>query len=209
VDIFILICWYLNVDTPKLGVSANTNMSDKFRNVYRILSTRLPNWNYSKNGYYFITICTKERKHYFGEIYGKEMQLTKNGKIAQKYWFEIPKHFPFVELDEFVIMPNHVHGIVIIKNNTFNVETPNLGVSTTKTKPNKWKSGCLGSIINQYKRICTIQIRENYFNFSWQSRFYDNIIRNEFDLNRIRQYIQDNPQNWDEDRNNLQNNLEY
>jgi|SRR3989339_1685207 len=115
-------------------------MSNKFRDKYRISSSRLQNWDYSDNGYYFITICTKEHKHYFGEIVGIEIRLSKIGKIVQQYWLKIPNHFPFVELDEFVVMPNHVHGIVIIKNDTPNVETPKLGVSTTgNSKSKNWK----------------------------------------------------------------------
>src|SRR3989338_6303074 len=92
-------------------------MSDKFRDKYRIPSSRLPNWDYSSNGYYFITICTKGRKQYFGEIINNVMCLSIIGEIAKKYWLEIPKHFPFVELDEFVVMPNHVHGIIVIREN--------------------------------------------------------------------------------------------
>ncbi|MBI4650145.1 hypothetical protein HY745_02450, partial [Candidatus Desantisbacteria bacterium] len=86
--------------------------NDLFKNQYRIKSTRLSNWDYSSNGYYFITICTHNREHYFGEI----GEITTIGKIAQKYWLEIPNHFPFVILNEFVIMPNHIHGILIIEN---------------------------------------------------------------------------------------------
>lgn len=186
-----------------MGVSTNANMSDKFKDKYRILSTRLSNWDYSKNGYYFITICTKERKHYFGEIVKDEINLSEIGKIVQKYWFEIPKHFNNIELDEFIVMPNHIHGILIINNIIFRVETPNLGVSTKNTQSINWKSGCLGVVINQYKRICTIQIQKKYPNFSWQSRFYDQIIRNKYSLYFIHQYIKDNPINWNEDRNNL------
>ena len=105
-------------------------MSDKFRNKYRIPSTRLQNWDYSSNGYYFITICTKERKHNFGEIVDYKMKLSRIGEIAYKYWFEIPNHFSFVELDEFVVMPNHVHGILIINNVFSHVETRHCLVST-------------------------------------------------------------------------------
>ena|SRR3989338_11249787 len=100
-------------------------MSDKFRNKYRIPSTRLLNWDYSDNGYYFITICTKDKEEYFGEIINNKINLNKIGFITNKYWLEIPNHFPFVELNEFVVMPNHVHGILIIRNNLPHVETQN------------------------------------------------------------------------------------
>ena len=138
------------------------------------------------------------------------MQLTEIGEIAQKYWNEIPKHFPFVELDEFVVMPNHVHGIIVINktdDRRKDVETPKLGVSTTRI-PNtaaaskKWNPATLGVIINQYKRICTINARKLNPDFAWQSRFYDHIIRDQDDFMRIDKYIMDNIANWESDRFN-------
>jgi putative transposase len=87
---------------------------DKFRNKYRIKSARHPNWDYANNAAYFVTICTKGRECYFGEIANGQMKLSDIGKIAFDCWIEIPKHFPFVKLDALVIMPNHVHGIIII-----------------------------------------------------------------------------------------------
>ncbi len=84
-------------------------MSDKFRNRYRIPSTRLPNWDYSDNGYYFITICTKDKEDFFGEIVNNKIILSEIGVITQKCWLEISNHFPFVELDEFMIMQNNLH----------------------------------------------------------------------------------------------------
>ena len=196
-------------------------MSEKFRNIYRISTSRLQSWDYSSNGYYFITICAKERKYFFGEIISNVMHLLKIGEIVQKYWLEIPKHFSFVELDEFVIMPNHVHGIVIIKNkNTIYpfVETRHCLVSTTNTtyatnankKINRFQNQgrhTISSIIGSYKSICTKIINKTQNNklFRWQPRFYDHIIRDEKSFNRIRQYIKDNPMNWEEDRNNLSN----
>jgi len=86
----------------------------KFQKKDRIESNRLQNWDYSSNAAYFITICTKNRKHFFGKIFKGKMQLSEIGKMANIYWNEIPEHFPFVKLDAFVVMPNHVHGINII-----------------------------------------------------------------------------------------------
>ncbi len=85
---------------------------DLYRNKYRIDSTRLKGWDYSSPGYYFITICTKDRECFFGEIIKEKMYLSEIGEIAHRYWAEIPNHFNNVVLDEFVIMPNHVHGII-------------------------------------------------------------------------------------------------
>jgi len=231
-------------------------MSDKFRNKYRIASIRLQNWDYSRSGFYFVTICTKNRVCFFGSIEKKrdesdiyvKNKLSEIGNIAEKFWLEIPQHFPFVKLDTFVIMPNHVHGIIVIdhQNNkrqnhinnghtrnidiktqdvvktnivetptniieTNTVETPKLGVSTTITNTNnikkttggknkKWKSGTLGTIINQYKRICTINARKINSDFAWQSRFYDHIIRNEESYQNIVKYIVNNPLKWENDK---------
>ena len=89
-------------------------MSDLYQNKYRIPSNRLPSWDYGENASYFITVCTKNRMCYFGDIVNKRMKLSELGEIAHLYWGGIPKHFPFVILDDFVIMPNHIHGIIII-----------------------------------------------------------------------------------------------
>ena len=212
-------------------------MPDKFQNKYRISSARLKNWDYGSNAIYFVTICTQNREHYFGEIADGQMNLSETGKIANRFWFEIPNHFPFVQLGEFVVMPNHVHGIIIIDkptnsgNNDFDkmggdgygdafgdvpnggvddgaiVETPNLGVSTvpsttdhkTDAASAKWNPGILGSIVNQYKRICTIHARKINPGFAWQPRFHDHIIRNHESFIRISDYIFNNPVNWRND----------
>ena len=91
-------------------------MSEKFRGKYRIQSSRCPNWDYRSNAAYFITICTYNREHFFGEIMNKKMILSEIGKIAEHFWYEIPEHFQFVKLDAFIAMPNHIHGIIIIDN---------------------------------------------------------------------------------------------
>lgn len=150
-------------------------MTEKFRNKYRIASARLQTWDYGRNGAYFITICTANRNCYFGYIQSGVMHLSEMGHIARKLWLEIPAHFPFVKLSEFVVMPDHVHGIIIIDKpkpdnneniniNTVTVEAPNLGVSTVTNSnicdnSKKWKPATIGVIINQYKRIVTINAR--------------------------------------------------
>ena len=89
-------------------------MPEKFRDQYRVSSIRLPNWDYGSNAVYFITICTQNREFYFGKITEGKMNLSESGKMANHIWYEIPKHFSFVLLDEFVVMPDHIHGIIII-----------------------------------------------------------------------------------------------
>ena len=108
----------------------------KFQNKYRIASNRLKNWDYGRNSAYFITICTQDRNHYFGEIKNGEMHLNQLGENATRFWLEIPYHFPFIELGNFVVMPNHTHGILIIdKPSPPPAEMPNLGISTISTTP--------------------------------------------------------------------------
>src|ERR1035437_88782 len=89
-------------------------MSERFKERYRIPSTRLQNWNYGWNAIYFISLCTAGYEHRFGKITDGEMYLSEIGLLAKKYWYEIPQHFRFIDLDAFVVMPNHIHGILII-----------------------------------------------------------------------------------------------
>ena len=156
---------------------------------------RLSGYDYASGGKYFITICTKNKIPYFGKIKNGKMILSDIGQIVDQFWKEMPLHFDKIHLDEYIIMPNHIHGIII-------VETPNLGVSTSTSPkqihekpPTNWKSNSIGLIINQFKRICTIKIKTSGFEFSWQPRYFDHIIRTKPELNRIRKYIKENPQN--------------
>ena len=181
----------------------------KFRNKCRIESTRNPNWDYGLNGAYYITICTKNRKLYFGYIENGEMNLSEIGKIAHQYFSEIPDHFPFVKLGAFVIMPNHVHGIIIIDKKP--VETQNFGSlhvplnipihQPPKTK-NKFgpQSQNLGSIVRGFKTGVKKFATMHKINFTWQPKFHDHIIRNKPEYNRIKKYILNNPANWDDDK---------
>ncbi|WP_218599498.1 transposase [Polaribacter sp. NJDZ03] len=190
---------------------------DKFKNKYRVSSTRLQSWDYRNNGAYFITICTANRKHLFGEIVKKlpsnlpTMQLNEIGKLAEKYWMEIPEHFPFVELGNFVIMPNHTHGILIIDKQIIDkqIETLQCNVSTgdknigakneqmAKISP---KPGSISTIIRSYKSVVSKNARKIDPYFGWQSRFHDHIIRNNISFNNIQNYITNNPLMWNEDK---------
>ncbi|MFW6145457.1 MAG: transposase, partial [bacterium] len=194
----------------------------KFKNRYRIGSARLKHWNYAWNGAYFITICTANRECFFGNIIDGNMHLSNSGQFAYKFWQEIPDHFPFVELDAFVVMPNHIHGIIVIDNRNDNVESLHCNVSdslqcnvstcngsTDKSNiPNKNqfmsnispKPGSVSTIIRSYKSIVTKHARKINPAFAWQSRFYDHIIRNDRSYERIKQYIIDNPKNWKHDK---------
>ena len=195
-------------------------------------SIRLRGYDYSSEGFYFVTICTYENIHYFGEIVKDTMKLSKMGMIVEKCWFDIPKHFPFVVLDEFVVMPNHLHGIIIIDKNVGQVGAQNLapvqcrgaraqnftpvrcqGVGAQNFTPvhddevqsNRFgpQSKNLASIIRGFKIGVSKYAKENSIPFKWHRGYYDHIIRTQKSLENIRQYIVDNPLKWQLDRNNI------
>ncbi len=209
----------------------------RFKGKYRVESTRLSNRDYAANGWYFVTICSQNRAYFFGDVIAGQMQLSAVGKIAQQFWAEIPNHFTHTYIDAYVIMPNHIHGIVvidrpptssIIASTTTNVETRNFASlhhheqnivshhhernsgyeqqldTQTTDRTNKFaplKPGSLQAIIHAYKSAVTRWCRKNGFdNFGWQPRFYDHIIRADGSLERIAQYIINNPAKWAEDR---------
>jgi len=183
---------------------------EKFKNKYRIPSARLQTWDYGSNAAYFVTICTKNRQHYFGKIANETMQLSEMGVLAQKYWYEIPHRFPFVELDAFVVMPNHVHGIIMIDGKDA-INRVSTTTTTTTTTTTKMRGGITGNknpmlhknlsrIIRWYKGRCTFEIRKIHADFAWLSRFHDHIIRNDRAFNNISAYIINNPKKWKEDK---------
>ena len=197
----------------------------KYKNKYSVESTRLAHWDYANDGMYFITICANNREWYFGDCVNGNMEYSNIGAMANVFWREIPKHFPSVDLDEYVIMPNHVHGIIVINkpapanaavnasadapaNATVNafVETrhgASLPRGTRQFGPLQKKS--LSLIINQYKGAVKNYCNKNNIDFMWQAGFYDHIIRDEKSLMNIREYIRNNPMKWDLDRNNEKN----
>jgi REP element-mobilizing transposase RayT len=197
---------------------------DKFNNKYRIPSARLQSWDYGANGAYFITICTQNREHLFGEILDTivsnvqtpnlgvcTMQLNEIGQLAEKYWLEIPTHFPFIELGNFVIMPNHTHGILIINKTDGDgsgVETrliASLPLQTEKTggitgNNNPMFHENISRVIRWYKGRCSFEFRKIHADFAWQPRFHDHIIRDAQSFENIQNYITNNPMNWGKDK---------
>ena len=163
----------------------------EFKNTFRVESTRLKEWDYSNPWWYYVTINTKNHVEFFGDIVKSNIIFNDLGEFAEKCWLEIPSHFKNVELDYYVVMPNHIHGIIIINPN---VETPYMA------------SLPLGDIIGKFKAAITRWANKNGFSsFAWQSRFYDRIIRNEKELLNIRKYIAENPLKWDLEKNNPEN----
>ena len=179
----------------------------KYNNKYRIESVRLKNWDYRNNGAYFITINTGNRKHFFGEIINSEMQLSPIGEYAQNFWMEIPKHFSFVELGNFVVMPNHTHGILIINNvKSLHCYDMDKSLHCNDSTGNQYfsdispKSGSISTIVRSYKSVVSKHARLLNPEFNWQPKFHDHIIRNSESFERIQNYIENNPSNWKEDK---------
>jgi putative transposase len=182
-------------------------MADKYQDKYRVQSARLSSWDYRSNAAYFITICTLNREHYFGEITRRSMQLSEIGKKAKDNWLDIPNHFSFVMLDAFVIMPNHLHGIIVIdKPVAETLHATSLQPSESPSIKNKImadispKPGSLSTIIRSFKSSVTKWCNQNKIQFGWQSRFHDHITRNNNEFRRIQNYIINNPVNWKEDK---------
>jgi putative transposase len=176
-----------------------------YKNKYRIESARLKGWDYRSAGHYFVTICTWNREQFFGEVAEGEMCLSPIGEIAAQFWVEIPSHYTGVEMNDFVIMPNHVHGIIVIVSGAAETlrSTSLLNSKMSAISP---KAGSLGAIVRSYKSAVSHWARSNGMtSFEWQARFYNHIIRDEKSFNQIRRYIFDNPIKWESDRENPAN----
>ncbi len=196
--------------------------------IHHRRSIRLREYDYSQPGAYFITICTQNRTCLFGNVVDGKMVLNDAGEFARKCWMEIPNHFPRVTLDEFVIMPNHIHGIIIINVGAINVRAINVGAkdfspqqipinkyhSPQQIPINKYHSPqqipesfqspsrSIGSIVRGFKIGITKWFRQNTDIYNiWQRNYYEHIIQDEQALNVIREYIINNPLKWELDKN--------
>ncbi len=184
-------------------------MLEKFQNKYRIPSARLQTWNYGWDAAYFVTICTKNRIHYFGDIVNEKMQLSVIGEIVYSEWlktFEIRKDMNLT-MGEFVVMPNHFHCIIMIGENKYNEcderRDAMHGVSTDVDQScNKFgpQRKNLASVMRGFKSSVTRDAHKTDVNFEWQARFYDYIIRNDDSFEYIQNYIINNPANWNSDK---------
>ena len=159
---------------------------------------RLKGYNYSQNGYYFVTICSESRGNIFGKIIEGTMEANSLGKSVAECLSQIPKHFPFVIVDEYVVMPNNVHAIIQINN--INVGANNYSPLPKGKRPNG-TSMTLGSIIRGFKKgVVKIARNKNFIHKLWQRNYYEHIIRSDDELQEIRKYIADNPKNWKKDK---------
>jgi REP element-mobilizing transposase RayT len=183
-------------------------------------SIRLRDYDYSRPGAYYVTICAYRRKCLFGEVVKGEMMLNPFGEIVDAYWNAIPGHFPNVELDFFIVMPNHMHGILVIvdpvgagsprpisgQGNLAPTNRNHATKSDRETAPIQKRT--LGQMMGYFKYQSTKRIndiRGTPGAHAWQRNYHEHVIRNEDDLNEIRQYILNNPARWTEDENHPDN----
>lgn len=168
-------------------------------------SIRLSGYDYTRAGAYFVTICTWGRACLFGNVIDETMQLNDVGRAVLMCWEQIPRHFPRVELDEFVVMPNHVHGILVLAVDT---DRGTACRAPTMERFGKPVARSLPTIVRSFKSAASKRVNELVGVSGapiWQRNYHEHIIRNEQALNAIRQYIQDNPSQWALDGENPAN----
>ena len=168
----------------------------RFGGRYRVETARLRGWDYGAAGWYFVTVCTRGRRRWLGDVVAGEVRLSEAGVIVAEELRNTEEVRPNVALDEWTVMPDHLHAIIVIKRGG---PTPILtSTSRQNVSPaSRLTPGSLGSIVGQLKSVCTKRIRANGpRDFAWQPRFHDHIIRNETALNNIRKYIAQNPSKW-------------
>ncbi len=178
--------------------------------IHHRQSIRLKSYDYSGNGAYFVTICVQDKQELFGTIDDGEMKLNTYGEIAQQVWQSLPTRFPGTDLDYCVIMPNHVHGIIVRTKEISNIYDKNdvkaqQDASSMKstlqmyaTAPRRWQ--LLGEIVRTFKAATSRLIhKEGCEEFAWQRNYYESILRNDVQLTAIRNYIASNPQTWHKD----------
>jgi REP element-mobilizing transposase RayT len=166
-------------------------------NIHHRRSIRLKGYDYSQAGLYYVTICVQNREYIFGEIIDNEMQLNENGKIVQMVWNELPQHYHNVQLDEFIVMPNHIHGIIMLVGGDF------VGAGFKPAPTIRTITHGLPEIVRALKTFSARKINElrnTRGEKLWQRNYWEHIIRNEQSHQRIVNYIIDNPKKWKNDR---------
>jgi putative transposase len=180
--------------------------------IHHRRSIRLKDYDYSQSGGYFITLCTHNREDFFGEVLNENMNLNRCGEMVHESWDLIPNQFSNIELDEFIVMPNHVHGIIFIydddnrdsddQKGLIN-QTPTTGTDLIPQILMKNPKTTLGKIVRAFKAKTAKIIHDSgNLDFQWQRNYYEHIIRGEKDLNAIRAYISNNPLQWSVDEEN-------
>jgi len=201
-------------------------MDDRFADRYKIESSKLNNWDYSTPGKYFITICAHNNANFFGKIENNKIRLKEIGLVAKSNWLEITRHFNNIKLDEFVVMPNHVHGIIEVTKPCDNPKTQRVNVKTSRVhvetryiaslhddskhniipnqinfkKINNKSNQLIPKIIRTYKASVQRYATQNKILFGWQSRYFDEVIFDDKRYHQIKNYIKNNPDNWVKDK---------
>ena len=166
---------------------------------------RLRGWDYSSPGCYFITICVKNKECFLADMVDGKVIPNEFGKIVESRWLWLKGQYPYVNVDAFVVMPNHVHGLLIITNG-YVVTGRDLSLPMISTQPTRGKIKSLSDIIGAFKTTSSKEIHlAGFHNFFWQRSFYEKIIRSEVEASSVRQYIKENPTNWDHDDENPDN----
>ena len=178
-------------------------------------SIRLRGFDYAYRGFFFVTICTHDKKPTLGKVIDYRSQLSTTGKLVEKCWREIPAHFPNVYLDEWIIMPNHIHGIIVIRfprsdevsNQGTACRAPTFHHDYEPEAFGKPVAGSLATIVRSFKSAATKNVRQEFGAGVlplWQRNYFEHVIRNEESMNNIRNYIWENPIHWMTDEYHLE-----
>ena len=179
--------------------------------VYGRRSIRLRGYDYTQVGAYFVTIAVRGRLALFGEVVDGEVRPNDAAEMVRKVWQAMPQRFPFVAMDAFVAMPDHVHGIIVIRGNRARApdgarapikDAPTPGRADVDATPNGW---ALGDVVGAYKSLTTRGYARGvhtaqwppFHRRLWQRNFYERVIRDEYEMNEVRAYIRDNPSRWE------------
>ena len=157
---------------------------------YSRRSIRLPTYDYSSAGYYYITICTFKRRCMLGKIIHEKMQLNSCGEMIKRWWLTLPQQFNAIHLDHYIVMPNHIHGIISLK------------------YPNPFSKIALGRAMQWFKGMSAREYSQGFLaeHPLWQRNYYEHIVRNDHELSVFREYIVNNPLQWALDAENLEKN---
>lgn len=187
------------------GLNIYFIMQDKFLNKYRIRSLRLPEYDYSSEGAYFITICVKYKECILSEIIGENIVSSKLTQIVNDVWLDLPNHYPEILLDEYIIMPNHFHGIVMIIKKPVEPAERIHAERIHETSLQKRRNMLLPRILGRFKmrtsKLINLELGRTGKPF-WQEGYFERIIRDEKELENIREYIYYNPLKWNFEKEN-------
>ncbi|MGK7926098.1 MAG: transposase [Spirulina sp.] len=181
--------------------------------IHRRRSIRLKGYDYAQPGAYFVTVCTYQKQCWFGEIRHDQIHLNQIGNIVVREWLKTSQIRPTFKLDEWIVMPNHLHGIVwIMESEIKAIATKNCDRTRQEKKKLNRPANSLGAMIGGFKASVTQQINQFRHNTAipiWQRNYYESIIRDEEALNSIREYIKNNPKRWQEDPDNPQHHADF